>query len=90
MPLDEAGEPDFGPVVRGSLAAWRAANPVALVANVSERMDLTNSDLVSLCGLRALSMNWVQEGITDAALFHLRRIHTLSSARALRTLPLCT
>jgi len=78
MPLGLDGRPSFGPVIQGSLAQWRAANPGALVANVAHRVDLTDADFVHFRGIRALSM-WgcTQEGITDAAFEHLKGIHTL-------------
>ena len=75
MPLDAKGRPDFGPQISGSLAAWRAAHPTALVANFGGRFGLIDADLAALRGIRALDMSWC--GITDAGLAHLRGIHTL-------------
>ena len=74
------GYPDygFGPRIVGSLAAWRAANPGALVANVSNRTDLTDADFVHLAGIEALWMGCCNQAtITDDAFVHLRGIHTL-------------
>jgi hypothetical protein len=48
---------DFGPVLQGSLPAWRAAHPTALVANVSGRRDLQDADFACLQGIRALDMS---------------------------------
>ncbi len=76
------GQPDFGPVIEGPLAAWRAANPGALVANVSWRRNLTDADFVHFRGLLALNMSGctntaIADAITDAAFAHLRGINTL-------------
>ena len=73
-------EPDygFGPPIVGPLAAWRAANPDALVADVSWRADLTDADFVHLAGIKALWMgDCTNPGLTDAAFVHLRGLHTL-------------
>ena len=68
----------FGPRIVGSLAAWRAANPGALVADVSDRTDLTDADFVHLAGIKALWMTCCNQAtITDAAFAHLSGIHTL-------------
>ena len=78
MPLDAGGNPDFGPMIQGSLAAWRATHPNALLANVCGREDLTDSDFAYLRGIKALGMNGCnQPTITDAAFVHLAGIHTL-------------
>ena len=78
MPMNEHGGLNFGPVIVGSLAAWRAANPSALVASVEGREDLTDADFVHLRGLRGLDMSRCSQAtITDAAFAHLRGIHTL-------------
>lgn len=88
LPLDEDGKPDFGPVIEGSLAEWRAANPGALVANVSNRVSLCDEDFAHLVGVKALDIsregkdirvNFLgpQRFITDAAFVHLAGIHTL-------------
>ena len=72
--------PDFGcgPRIVGPLAAWRAANPDALVANVTERVDLTDADFVHLAGIKALRIGGcTNPGLTDAAFVHLRGLHTL-------------
>ena len=50
-------QPDFGPVIEGSLAAWRAAHPEALTASVRGRSDLTDADFASLRGIKALDMS---------------------------------
>ena len=69
---------DFGPRILGPLAAWRAANPGALVANVCFRGDLTDADFVHLAGIKALNMAGCSNpGLTDAAFVHLRGLHTL-------------
>ena len=69
---------DFGPEIVGSLAAWRAANPGALVADVGFRGDLTDADFVHLAGIKALNMCYCRNpGLTDAAFVHLRGLHTL-------------
>ena len=69
----------FGPPIVGPLAAWRAANPGALVANVQGRHDLRDADFVHLRGVRALTMRSCnQAALTDAAFAHLRGLHTLN------------
>ncbi len=78
MPVDGRGGADFGPVIEGPLSAWRAAHPHALVANVSGRKDLVDTDFACLRGVRALSMfGCSQPTITDAAFECLTGIHTL-------------
>ena len=68
----------FGPPIVGPLAAWRAANPDALVANVYRRDDLVDADFVHLAGIKALNMvGCCNPGLTDAAFVHLRGLHTL-------------
>ena len=68
----------FGPRIEGPLAAWRAARPGALVANVVGRRDLVDADFAHFAGVRALFM-WGCDnpGLTGAALAHLRGVHTL-------------
>ncbi len=44
----------FGPRIEGPLAAWRAANPGALVASVKLRRDLVDADFARLAGVKAL------------------------------------
>ena len=79
MPLDEQGKPDFGPVIRTSLQAWRASDPAAEVVNVGGRRDLLDADFVHLKGIKALNMSWCnQAGITDEAFKSLEGIHTLN------------
>ena len=69
---------NFGPIIDGSVAAWRAANPDALAANLSNRNDITDDDFQHLRELRALNMSGCrQPTITDAAFAHLRGVHTL-------------
>jgi hypothetical protein len=80
MPTHPDGRPDFGPVIVGPLAAWRAAHPDARVANVSGRRDLTDADFAHLAWLRAVDMSGCS-GITDAAFAHLAGIHTLNMSR---------
>ena len=68
----------FGPPIGGPLAAWRAANPGALAANVVWRDDLTDADFVHLEGIKALNIIYCNNpGFTDAAFVHLRGLHTL-------------
>ena len=72
--------PDYGfcPRIVGPLAAWRAAHPNALVANVCGRIDLIDADFVHLVGIKALRMSsCTNPGLTDAAFVHLRGLHTL-------------
>ncbi len=57
MPVDAEGKPDWGPVIEGPLAAWRQANPAALVANNSFRRDISDADFGFLAGIRALNMS---------------------------------
>ena len=72
----------FGPPIVGPLAAWRAAHPDALVANVRGRADLTDADFVHLAGIKALRMSYcTNPGLTDAAFVHLRGLHTLVIGR---------
>ena len=72
----------FGPPIVGPLAAWRAANPDALVANVRVRADLVDADFVHLAGIKALRMGrCTNPGLTDAAFMHLRGLHTLWMGR---------
>ena len=53
MPLDEDGEPDYGPLIDGTLAEWRQANPGALVANICAiAQEVTDADFVHLAGVR--------------------------------------
>ena len=78
MPSMVAPDWGLGPRIVGSLAAWRAANPDALVANVRVRADLTDADFVHLAGIKALDMGYcTNPGLTDAAFVHLRGLHTL-------------
>ena len=76
MPPQVAPDCGFGPRIEGPLAAWRAANPDALVANVAGRLDLTDVDFGHLAGIKALDMSKCTAP-TDAAFAHLRGIHTL-------------
>ena len=75
---DEDGEEDFGEEIECPLAAWRAAHPGALVANVGLRRDHTDAYFAHLAGVKALGM-WRcdQVALTDAAFAHLRGIHSL-------------
>ena len=78
MPREVNFDGGFGPLIKGSLAAWRATNPIAQVANVCLRTDLTDADFVHLAGIKALRMTCCDQAtITDAAFVHLRGIHTL-------------
>ena len=78
MPSMDADNSGFGPPIVGPLAAWRAANPDALVANVRVRNDLVDADFVHLAGIKALDMSHCRNpGLTDAAFVHLRGLHTL-------------
>ena len=68
----------FGPPIVGPLAAWRAAHPDALVANVYGRDDLVDADFVHLAGIKALWMGrCTNPGLTDTAFVHLRGLHML-------------
>ena len=68
----------FGPPIVGPLAAWRAAHPGALVANVQGRHDLVDADFTHLAGIKALNMTLCNNpGLSDAAFVHLRGLHTL-------------
>ena len=78
MPPKFPPEWGFGPPIVGPLAAWRAANPGALVANVWRRFDLVDADVVHLVGIKALQMSFcTNPGLTDAAFMHLHGLHTL-------------
>ena len=78
MPSTDDDNYGFGPPIEGPLAAWRAANPDALVANVRRRNDLVDADFVHLVGIKALNMMACRNpGLTDAAFVHLRGLHTL-------------
>ena len=78
MPPMVGPDRGFGPRIVGPLAAWHAANPDALVANVYGRDDLTDADFVHLAGIKALWMgSCTNPGLTDAAFVHLRGLHTL-------------
>ena len=69
---------NFGPLIVGSLADWRATNPNAAVANINGRRDLCDADFAHLVGIKALSMvDCDQPAITDAAFSYLKGIHTL-------------
>ena len=78
MPPRMEHEYGFGPPIVGPLAAWRAAHPDTLVANVAGYADLTDADFVHLAGIKALNMTFCNNpGLTDAAFVHLRGLHTL-------------
>ena len=78
MPPMKPYDYGFGLRIVGPLAAWRVANPGALVANVFARGDLTNADFVHMAGIKALDMRYcTNPGLTDAAFVHLRGLHTL-------------
>ena len=78
MPPMVYPEYGFGPRIVGPLAAWRAAHPDALVANVARRAGLNDADFVHLAGIKALCMDdCTNLGLTDAAFVHLRGLHTL-------------
>ena len=79
MPVGADGRLDFGPLIKGPLCLWRAANPMAIVANVEGRRDLTDADFAYFRGIRALNMsNCYRHTITNAAFGNLSGIHTLS------------
>ena len=68
----------YWPRIKGPLAAWRAANPDAAVANLRYRNDLVDVDFAHLAGLKVVFMGRCDQAtITDAAFAHLRGIHTL-------------
>jgi hypothetical protein len=79
MPLTRREEPDYGPVICGSLAEWRAAHPEVRVANLAGRADLRSGDLAPLRGLKAVRLRGCT-GLDDAALEHVRGVHTLDIA----------
>ena len=76
----DAGEPDYGPMIKGPLAAWRAAHPGSEVANVLWRVGLTDADFVHLAGVKRLNMEQCT-GVTDAGLAQLAGVHTLHMER---------
>ena len=77
-PQRQDDEWGFGPRIVGPLAAWRAAHPGALVANVWGRSDLVDADVAHLAGIKALWMSHcANPALTSAAFAHLRGVHTL-------------
>ena len=68
----------FGSRIDGPLAAWRAAHPGALVANLHARSDLVDADFAHLVGVKALRITECgPSALTSAAFAHLRGVHTL-------------
>ena len=57
-------------VIRGPLGSWRRSHPNALVANISGRLDLKDSDLKHLKGVPYVCMSGCT-GLSDAALAFL-------------------
>ena len=70
---------DRDTVIRGDLRKWRACFSDARCANVSGRWDLTDADLVHLCGVEEVNLSWCAQ-ITDAGLAHLRGVRILNIA----------
>ena len=60
----------------GSLASWRRSFPRAAYANMSQRLNTSDADMVHLSGILTLNMRGC-ELVTDAGLAHLSGIHTL-------------
>ena len=70
---------DRATVITGVLRAWRACFSDARCANVSEREDLTDADLVHLSGVEEVNLRGCAQ-ITDAGLAHLRGVRVLNIA----------
>jgi len=84
MPINAKGKFDFGEKIKGSLEQWRVINPDALVANVSGRKELTEKDLSTLAGVRALDLSGCDlSGVSDEAFapFKGKHLHTLDVFR---------
>ena len=64
--------------IKTSLEVWKRKFPKAKYANISRRKDLTDANFVHLENLEYLDMGYCnQSKFTDAALTHLKNIHTL-------------
>ena len=69
MPQSDGRMLQWGPVIEGSVAAWRLAHPAARIANLAGRQDISDADLHSLKGVLALCLaGCSQAPLTDAAL----------------------
>jgi hypothetical protein len=70
---------DRDTVITGDLRKWRACFIDARCANVSERSDLVDADLVHLSGVEEVNLSGCTQ-ITDAGLAHLRGVRVLNIA----------
>jgi hypothetical protein len=70
---------DRDTVITGELRKWRACFSDARCANVSERRDLVDADLVHLSGVEEVNLRGCTK-ITDAGLAHLRGVRMLNIA----------
>ena len=68
---------DRDTVITGDLRKWRACFSDARCANVSERRDLVDADLVHLSGVEEVNLSGCTQ-ITDAGLAHLRGVRVLN------------
>ena len=68
---------DRDTVITGDLRKWRACFSDARCANVSERRDLVDADLVHLSGVEEVNLHGCTQ-ITDAGLAHLRGVRVLN------------
>ena len=57
MPQADGRRMSWGPVIEGSVAAWRTAHPRAVLANLEGRRDVTDSDVALLAGVLALNVS---------------------------------
>jgi hypothetical protein len=68
MPQSDGRRLSWGPVIEGSLEAWRLAHPAALVANLEGRTDIGDEDLAFLGGVIALNISGCSQArLTDSA-----------------------
>jgi hypothetical protein len=74
---------DRDTVITGELRHWRACFSDARCANVSERRDLVDADLVHLSGVEEVNLSGCTQ-ITDAGLVHLRGVRMLNIAGCTR------
>ena len=68
---------DRDTVITSDLRMWRACFSDARCANVSERRDLVDADLVHLSGVEEVNLRGCTQ-ITDAGLAHLRGVRVLN------------
>lgn len=57
MPQEDGRRLSWGPVIEGTVAAWRVANPTALCANLEGRKDVGDDDIGALVGVKALNLS---------------------------------